>query len=139
MDLYYVNADSEEFIEYQKSEDGSVLSEVRRGWHFFSDCKKELSEKVYPDDRDNFLAAMNRKSLMKSLEQKNTFVITYRLTSDNGPVYVSMKISKMDDEQFIIIGISDFIFWNNIVHWAHIFFFKFCTVPFFIYCNKVLF
>lgn len=107
MDLYYVNADSEEFIEYQKSEDGSALSEVRRGWHFFSDCKKELSEKVYPDDRDNFLAAMNRKSLMKSLEQKNTFVITYRLTSDNGPVYVSMKISKMDDEQFIIIGIAD--------------------------------
>lgn len=107
LEMYYVNKDSEEFIEYRKIAGESTVSEVRRGWHFFSDCKKELSEKVYSEDRDAFLKAMNRKTLMKALSKKNTFALTYRLTGANGPVYVNMKISLMDDDQFIIIGITD--------------------------------
>ncbi|MCR5544832.1 MAG: response regulator [Eubacterium sp.] len=107
IDMYYINKDTEEYVEYRHGEDGSGLSEVRRGWHFFSDCKKELAENVYPDDRDSFLQAMNRRALMKALRKKNTFVMTYRHMGDNGPVYVTMKVSLMEDEQFIIIGITD--------------------------------
>ena len=47
MDMYYVNTDSEEFTEYRKGEEVNVLTEVRSGWHFFSDCKQEISESVY--------------------------------------------------------------------------------------------
>ena len=42
IDMYYVNTDTEEFIEYGMGEESGKLSEIRRGWHFFSDCKKEL-------------------------------------------------------------------------------------------------
>ena len=107
LDMYYVNVDSEEYIEYSKSEEGTALKEIRRGWHFFSDCKNELAEQVYADDRDSFLDSMKRKNLMKTLKQKDSYVMTYRQMSENGPVYVSMKISRMDDEHYIIIGISD--------------------------------
>ena len=107
LDMYYINTDTEEFIEYRKGEDSSSLSELRRGWHFFSDCKAELAEKVYADDRDAFLQAINRKTLMKTLSRKDTFVMTYRENSDNGPIYVNMKISRMDDEKYIILVITD--------------------------------
>ena len=107
-EMYYVNTNTEEFIEYQKSEEGGTLSEIRRGWHFFSDCKKELSEGVYDEDKDDFLQAMNRKKLMKTLGHKDTFVMTYRRMARNKPVYVSMKISRMEnDEDHIIIGFTD--------------------------------
>ena len=107
IDMYYINKDTEEYIEYQNGEGDMPLAEIRRGWHFFSDCKKELAEKVYPDDREAFLQAMNRKTLMKALDRKNTFVMTYRQNSENGPVYVNMKISTMDDKSYIIMGITD--------------------------------
>lgn len=107
IDLYYINADTEEFVEYQKDEENGSLSEIRRGWHFFSDCKLELSESVYEDDRNAFLQAMKRKTLMEALNKKNTFSMTYRQVSESGPVYVNMKISRMDDEQYIIMGITD--------------------------------
>jgi hypothetical protein len=106
IELYYINADTEEFIQYRKGDEDETISEVRRGWHFFSDCKIELSEKVFVDDRDAFLAAMNRKTLMNALEQKDTFVMTYRQIGDNGPFYVSMKISRMRDNNYIILGIE---------------------------------
>jgi signal transduction histidine kinase/CheY-like chemotaxis protein len=81
---------------------------MRRGWHFFSDCKAELCERVHPDDRDAFLQAVDRRALMQALGRKNTFIMTYRQIGDNGPVYVSMKVSLMeDDANFIIVGITN--------------------------------
>ena len=107
-EMYYVNTNTEEFTEYRKGEEGGTLSEIRRGWHFFSDCKKELSEEVYEEDKDDFLQAMNRKKLMKTLGHKDTFVTTYRRMVRNKPVYVSMKVSRMEnDEDYIIIGFTD--------------------------------
>ena len=107
-DMFYVNTDTEEFIEYRKGDVSKSLAEMRRGWHFFSDCKEELCENVFPADRAAFLQAMDRQTLMKALSRKNTFIMTYRQMSETGPIYVSMKVSLMeDDEQFIIIGITN--------------------------------
>ena len=107
-DMFYVNVDSEEYIEYRRSDESSALSDMHRGWHFFSDCKNELSQKVYPDDRDAFLKAMNRRTLMEALSRRNSFIMTYRQNGDHGPIYVSLKASRMqDDERFIIVGITN--------------------------------
>ncbi|MBO7663784.1 MAG: response regulator [Clostridia bacterium] len=107
-DMYYVNTDTEEYIRYCRNTGESTLSEAQRGWHFFSDCISEMSEKVFPEDRDSFRQAMTRKTLMKALDLKSTFVMTYRETNDKHPVYVSMKVSRMeDDEHYIIVGITN--------------------------------
>ncbi|MBR0410481.1 MAG: amino acid permease [Eubacterium sp.] len=107
-DMFYVNLDTEEFIEYRRGDEGSALTEMQRGWHFFSDCMAQLSENVYPDDRDVFLNAMDRRTLMEALDRKNTFIMTYRQKNDGNPTYVRMKISRMeDDEHFIILGITN--------------------------------
>ena len=45
---------------------------------------------------------------MQALGRKNTFIMTYRQIGDSGPVYVSMKVSLMeDDANFIIVGITN--------------------------------
>ncbi len=107
-DMFYVNLDSEEFIEYRRGDESSALAEMRRGWHFFSDCKAELAQGVWPEDRDGFLAAMDRRTLMQALERKDTFIMNYRQSSQSGPVYVSMKVSLMeDDDHFAIVGITN--------------------------------
>ena len=107
IDLYYVNTDTEEFIQYQRDEETGSLSEIRRGWHFFSDCKMELAENVFEADRDSFLASMKRKTLMAALNHKDTFVMAYRQIGEGEPFYVNMKISRMEDEKYIIIGITN--------------------------------
>ena len=130
-DMFQVNTDTEEFIEYRRTPKpdeapsasqtptdeapstsqtptGGALSETRRGWHFFSDCVSEMAENIYADDRENFRQAMTRKTLMKALSLKNIFIMTYRQLEAGRPVYVTMKVSRMeDDEQFIIVGITN--------------------------------
>ena len=107
-DLYYVNVDSEEYIEYRTDEDSGSLIEVRRGWHFFEQCQLEAEQFVHADDRDAFLKALDRKNLVSALERNQTFVITYRLISQEGPAYVSLRASHMeDDPRYIILGVTD--------------------------------
>ncbi len=106
-ELYYINLDTEEYIEYH-SDDGGTLSERRRGWHFFEQCQVEAEQFVYPDDRDAVLRALDRRTLVSALDQNNTFNLTYRLNGDSSPTYVSMKVTRMrDDDRYIVLGVTD--------------------------------
>ena len=107
-DLFYVNLETEEFLEYEITMEQSALGEARRGTRFFDTCKAEAPKLVYGKDLSAFLAAMERETLMDALKRSGTFVMTYRRISEKGPVYVSMKVSPMEnDERFIIIGVTD--------------------------------
>ncbi|MBP5291015.1 MAG: response regulator, partial [Lachnospiraceae bacterium] len=107
-DMFYVNCDTEEYVEYRRGSDGGGLSEMRRGWHFFSDCRAELAEQVFEEDKEIFLQSLHRKTLIKALSRNDTFIMTYRMIDLGGPTYVSMKVSRMeDDERFIIVGITN--------------------------------
>ena len=107
--LYYVNLDSEEFIEYQSDEENGLLNEVRRGYHFFEECQIEAEEFVHPEDRAAFKKALDRKTLVRALEKNKSFVLIYRLLKEGGgATYVTLKASRMvDDDRFIILGVTD--------------------------------
>ena len=108
MDMYYVNLDTEEFVEYRRGDEGSSLSERRRGWHFFSDTVEEMAQNIYSEDKENFLHTMERRELMKALERRDTLIFSYRQKGTNEPIWVSMKVSRMEeDENFIIVGITN--------------------------------
>ncbi|MBR2676546.1 MAG: transporter substrate-binding domain-containing protein [Solobacterium sp.] len=105
--LYYTNLDSEEFIEYRTEENGT-LTEVRRGYHFFEECRDYITKYIYQDDQASVEKTMNRRNLVKALDQDETVILTCRMVLESGVRYVSMRISRMeDDDRFIVIGISD--------------------------------
>ena len=107
-ELYYINLDTEEYTEYRTDDDTGTLTEVRRGWHFFETCRLEAEQVVHPDDRAMVISALDRKTLVAALDRNRTFVMTYRLISEGGPVYVSSRICRMqDDGRYIVLGVSD--------------------------------
>lgn len=117
-DLYYVNLETDEFIEYLPGIEGSSLNEERRGQAFFEKSKDDALLYVHPEDRERVVSALSKDRLTEQLDKNGSFIMTYRLLSENGRVpsevktgkttYVSMKVSRMeDDNRFIVIGISD--------------------------------
>ena len=106
-DLYYVNLDTEEYTEYVTDDNGKLV-EAKHGQHFFEQCKTDIGQYVYPEDREMFLKAMDRRTFLDALDRNSTFMITYRLLGEQEPTYVSLKASRMqDDARFAIIGVSD--------------------------------
>ena len=106
--LFYVDLNTEQFIEYRSDADGIGLSEVRRGWHFFEEGQDAAMVNIHPEDRDEVIRAMDRKTLVAALDQNPFYMVTYRMMLDQKPKYVNMKITRMqDDERFIILSITD--------------------------------
>ena len=108
-DLYYVNVQTEEFIEYRTDDTDDLLAEERRGGNFFERCESAIRQLVHPDDRAALIKAMSRSSLTQALDRSEAFVMTYRLLSPHrGSNYFTLKISRLrDDERFIIIGVMN--------------------------------
>ena len=107
-DLFYVNMDTGAFIEYHTDDESGVLSEARRGAHFFADCERDAKLYVHPEDQAAFVKAMNRDFLNDALDRSNVFEMTYRRIKEGAPFYVRMRVSRMaDDARFIILAVSD--------------------------------
>ena len=107
-DLFYVNMETDSYIEYHTDDDSGVLTEARRGTDFFESCKREVKLFVHPDDNAAFVKAMDRAFLTEALDRTRVFEMTYRRIKGGAPFYVLMKVSRMeDDNQHIVIGVTD--------------------------------
>ena len=107
-DLYYVNTETGEFIEFHTDDEHGVLEEVRRGEYFFERCKYEVNSSVHQDDRESFLKTLDRENCLGDLDSNNVKELIYRRIKDGRTFYVMMKISRMeDDRRFIVIAVSD--------------------------------
>ncbi|MBR5420518.1 MAG: diguanylate cyclase [Lachnospiraceae bacterium] len=107
-DLYYVNLESGEFIEYRTDAETGSLKELRRGEDFFETCLLESKKTIHPEDRDGLLKALEKKTLVENLDRNGSFVMSYRMLSEGEYMYVRIKASRMkDDERYIILGITD--------------------------------
>lgn len=108
MDLYYVNIETNELIEFYTEDEYGVLSEARRGTDFFEGCERDVKLFVHEDDQEKFVKAMNKEFLMKALEKSKVFEMTYRRLKNGHSIYVNMKVSRIeDDRRFIVIAVSD--------------------------------
>ena len=107
-DLYYINLNTEQFVEYRTDSEHGGLFEVRRGWHFFEQCREDAERFVHPDDRAAVIEALDRKKLIDALDRNKSFVLTYRLLRDGKSAYVTTKVTRMeDDDRYIILGVTD--------------------------------
>ena len=107
-DLYYVNMDTDEFIEFHTDDDWGVLTEARKGSDFFEGCERDAKLYVHPDDQAAFVEAMNHEFLMDALRETNVFELVYRKMNDGKPFYVRMKVSRMeDDDRIVVLAVAD--------------------------------
>ena len=108
MDLYYVNMDTDAFIEFHTDDDLGVLTEARRGTDFFEGCERDAKLYVHAEDQAAFVRAMNRAFLEEALQRSGVYELTYRRIKEGQPYYVEMKVSRMeDDPRFIVIAVSN--------------------------------
>jgi len=106
--LFYVDIESGEFVEYRIDDKNGAMREVRRGQHFFDACKQEAGLYVHPNDQANFLKALDRQRLMDASALNDAFMMTYRLMQGGESRYVSMRVTHMDDDgRLIVIGVTD--------------------------------
>ena len=105
--LFYVDLDTERFIEYSSPVGGEELAMERHGERFFDVVERYTVTHISPEDRELFATRFTRENILRELDERGSFTASYRIMEDGEPLYVNMKIMRMQPGgRHIIIGIS---------------------------------
>ena len=108
IDLFLVDLDTEEFIEYGAADSYDDLAIERHGGNFFEQCYRDARTVLYRDDVEQFILGFTKDKIMDSINDNGVFNITYRMMRDGQPFYAHMKAVPVREEgNKIIIGISN--------------------------------
>ena len=106
--LYYVNLETDRFVEYNTGLMGKEMAEARREGDFFNASRRDARKMLHPADQEIFLKAFTKENILRSIDKYGTFTLTYRLLVNGVPSYVNMKATRMKgDEKHIIIGVNN--------------------------------
>ena len=108
INLYYVDIETGQFIEYTPDANRENLTVERRGEDFFAASAREAKLFIYKEDLDYFIRSFSKENVMHILDEYGKFTLTYRLLMDGMPTYVHMKAVRMrTDRKHIIVGVSN--------------------------------
>ena len=107
--IYYVDVETDRFIEFSAHEEYDELGIEKGGEDFFDLSRKNILRVMYPEDQNRFLSVFTKENLLRELDENGTFTLTYRLMFGGVPTYVGMKAMRMEggDRTHIVIGVNN--------------------------------
>ena len=109
--IYYVNIDTDAFIEFSSKDKYKELQMDSNGIDFFESCLDNAPLAVHEDDLGKVLYILNKENMLKELEKNGSISTTYRMVISGESVYVNMKIILMEDTEnesrHVVVGVSN--------------------------------
>ena len=105
--IYYVNLETNHFVEYSADDSYHSLKIEKDGGDFFELSRENFERVGHPEDVDMFLGAFTKENILAAIAEKRPFTLTYRLVFNGQPTFVHMKVTAMqEDDHHAVIGIS---------------------------------
>ena len=107
--IYFVNPETEEFIEYAATSDYKGLNTANKGENFFQKSREKSKLAVHPDDQVLFDTLFTKEKVLEEIKANGLFITSYRLMLDGQPRYVTLQGGLVDENegQRLIIAITD--------------------------------
>ena len=107
--IYYVDMTTDHFIEYSSDSAYGELGIEKDGENFFDMIRVNVDRVMYEEDQGAFLAAFTKENIQRVLDTHKTFTLSCRLIMGGQPTWVSMKATRMKDEDgnHVIIGVNN--------------------------------
>ncbi len=106
--LFYVDVNTDEFVEYTFDLETDGFSLERTGEDFFLASKRDAQLILFEDDQQGFISSFEKENVLQTIRTQGSFTITYRQLIDGEPHYMRMKAVRTDsDSDHIVIGVCD--------------------------------
>ncbi len=107
-DLFYVDMETDDYIEYGSRSERGQRAVERRGTNFFEECQKNAASIMYEEDLERVTATLTKENLRREVKEHGSYTHHYRLMIDGNPTYVSMKATRIPgDDRHVIMGVSN--------------------------------
>ncbi|WP_295361139.1 ATP-binding protein [uncultured Succiniclasticum sp.] len=107
--IYYVDMSTGHFVEYSSDVTYQELGIEKSGDDFFRMSRESIRRVMFEEDQGAFLSVFTKENIQNVLDEHQTFTLSYRLLMGGIPTWVSMKATRMRDEDgnHIIIGVNN--------------------------------
>ncbi len=106
--FYYVDLDTEKYVEYGPGNSGVNLYVANKGTDFFAESRKNAKKMLHPYDVDMFVNVFTKENVVKAIDENGSFNLTYRLLLYGETKHASMKIVRATAKgNGIILGVSN--------------------------------
>ena len=108
INLFYVDLETENFVEYGSGVAYDKLNVERHGTDFFKLCHKEILMQIYDEDKESFFKSFTKENVITAMEQTGAYTYSFRLYINGKPVFVHLKaVHIKSNDNSIIISISN--------------------------------
>ncbi len=104
--IYVVDLDTDRFIEYSSPVGGEELAFERHGEQFFAALRRDATTRIFEEDRESLLKWFTKENVVRELDAQGVFTTTFRVIETGTPMYVNIKITRMQGRNRIIVGVS---------------------------------
>ena len=106
--IYYVDTETDRFIEYRSAEEKTELDIESGGENFFSVARGFLRN-VSVGDQEKVESVLDKEHLLELLEETGSYTLEYSMMFHGVLTYVHMKASRMADrsDPHIVIGLRN--------------------------------
>lgn len=106
--IYYIDVETDEYIQYSASDLYAKLGTTRKGNNFFKDASEDIDKFIYENDRGRLQNIMNKERLLGIMDQEGSFTMTYRQLLGGVPQYVALLVVRpKNDAKHLVIGVTN--------------------------------
>ena len=105
--IYYINVETDEYIEFSVSDKYEGLKISPTGSDFFGTSQRNISIIVHPNDRERVFQALDKKTMLKTLQENGSFTISYQLQLNQSNNYTRMSVFWAKDKKHLIMAVMD--------------------------------
>ena len=105
--IYYVNMDTNRYLEFSATDAYKSLDIATSGADFFEETQKNIKRVIYPDDREFVQKVMNKEYILKQMEGRKMYIAKYRLVINGEARHTKLSIIWARDKKHLIVGVED--------------------------------
>lgn len=107
VDVYYINAVTNEYEWFSIQKDTRTLKHERDGKDFFEDVIRDADKVIHEDDKHIFFNDIQKKNLLENLQKGEMKSIVYRHVKDGKNVWHSLRLIRglEENDDYFIIGV----------------------------------
>ncbi|MEE3399268.1 MAG: hypothetical protein VZR64_07360, partial [Eubacterium sp.] len=107
--IYVVDPVTNEYTEYNESQDYADLGIEKNGEDFFRTSIINCEKLVHPDDKEYFKTMFTKENMMRDIEENGVFQMNYRLVAYGKTIVTGLRAVRIEEKDGpqIIVGVSD--------------------------------
>ena len=105
--LYYINTETNHYIEFSSTDVYKNLNIPQEGKDFFKDSTKNIPIAVHPEDSKRVVELHQKEVMLNNLKQNNSFTCTYRLVINGNIINCRNTQMWASDKIHIIVCIEN--------------------------------